>query len=309
MLLCARFIVLKQFLDQTPSRTTPAIARRRWVLFQALPPLHKFEYGRSDVFVDIIRSLRFADTQVMLNITGSTFRDIATKRSHIFRDERLFVVIDEAQAAANILKDDFPSTTDPLVFHSVLHELYRFLHDSEFFAGIVVSGTGLSSEIVKRSLGSTAAKAMSSLGKTVVFTGTGVFTEPEQEAYIRRHLTLSEEVVSDRRLLERIRRWFIGRCVPCSGFFDLLFNNSNSHRLTASLIELYLHSPDAPRHRILSEFVKYLTGFTITDAIELEDEEGPIPEELLKKIQLFGPLCPVNHLFEEPDSQYDISPR
>ena len=63
---------------------------------------------------------------------------------------------------------------------------------------------------------------MRSQTKTVVFTGTHVFSEPEQEAYIRRHLTPSEEIVSDRRLLEHIRRWFIGRCVPCSGFFDLL---------------------------------------------------------------------------------------
>jgi len=51
-----------------------------------------------------------------------------------------------------------------------------------------------------------------------------------------------------------------------------------------------------------------LTGFTITDAIELEDEESPIPEELLLKILRFGPLIPAKRLFEESDSQYDISP-
>jgi hypothetical protein len=51
-----------------------------------------------------------------------------------------------------------------------------------------------------------------------------------------------------------------------------------------------------------------LTGFTITDAIELEDEEGPIPEELLLKILRFGALIPAKRLFEESDSQYDISP-
>ena len=189
------------------------------VLLQALPPVRK--YGGSDIFVEIIQSLRSADTDVMLNIARATFRDIATKRTHLFR--RTPVCRNRrSPGAANLLKNCFPSTTDPSVLHSVLHKLYRFLHDSKFFAGIVVSGTGLSSEIVKRSLGSTAAKVMRSLGETVVFTGTGVFSEPEQEAYIRRHLTLSEEVVSDRRLVERIRRWLIGRCVPCSGFSDLL---------------------------------------------------------------------------------------
>jgi len=220
MLLCARFIVLKQFLDQIPSETHPATARRRWVLVQALPPIHT--YGGYDIFVEILRSLRYADTEVMRTIARATFRDIGEKHSRLLPDKHLFAVIDEAQEAANILKDCFPSTTNPLVLHSVLHELYRFLHDSNFFAGIVVSGTGLSSEIVKRSLGSTAAKAMKSRAQAVVFTGTGVFEELEQAAYIRRHLTLSEEVFSDRRLLERIQRWFIGRCVPCSGFFGLL---------------------------------------------------------------------------------------
>jgi hypothetical protein len=115
----------------------------------------------------------------------------------------------------------FPSTTGTGFCHSVLHDLYRFLDDSRIFSGIIVSGTGLSSDIVASSLHSIAGKRMVSSREIIVFTGTGVFSDQsQQEAYIRRYLPLSEDV-SDRRLLERMKRWFIGRCVHRLGFCDL----------------------------------------------------------------------------------------
>jgi hypothetical protein len=105
---------------------------------------------------------------------------------------------------------------------SSLHELYKFFHDFGF-AGIIISGTGLSMEIVKTAVGSISAKQMDASYRPKIFTDTGVFMEgASQENYVRRYLNLSDENVSDRRLLGRIRHWFVGRCVFRSGSFNLL---------------------------------------------------------------------------------------
>jgi hypothetical protein len=81
-----------------------------------------------------------------------------------------------------------------------------------------------------------------------------------------------------------------------------------SHRLTASLIELLLFHDDenVPRHRIFSAFAKHLTGFTMSDANDLEDEEGPIPLDVLNKLNHYGPITDVKRLFMEPGSKHDV---
>jgi len=53
-----------------------------------------------------------------------------------------------------------------------------------------------------------------------------------------------------------------------------------SHRLTASLLELFLYSENVPPHRVFTSFAEHLTGFKITDAIELEDDKPPISPDL-----------------------------
>jgi hypothetical protein len=213
MLLCARFFVLKKFVESIPDKTKVTDARRRWVLLQATPPVQRF---RNDIFVEILRNLRSADTNDLRNIAAKMFSEIIAEREDLFPDgARLFAVLDEAQEAAKHLVDYFPSTTsESSTLHSVLHDVYRFLHNSTLFAGIIVSGTGLSLETVKESLSSIAGKPMTSRRETTVITGTGAFpNEAEQEKYIRRYLTLSDGNVSDKRLLERIKQWCMGRCV------------------------------------------------------------------------------------------------
>jgi len=76
-----------------------------------------------------------------------------------------------------------------------------------------------------------------------------------------------------------------------------------SPRLTASLLELLLHpSNNGTSHRVLTLFVKCLTGATITDASDLEDEEREIPEDLVECIQEYGPLSSVGRVFQGDDS-------
>jgi hypothetical protein len=69
-----------------------------------------------------------------------------------------------------------------------------------------------------------------------------------------------------------------------------------------SIIDLLLHLECVLRHRVLTTFVKHLTGFIITDATDLEEQEGPIPDDMAKKISTCGELSLVQCLFGEPDS-------
>ena len=55
-----------------------------------------------------------------------------------------------------------------------------------------------------------------------------------------------------------------------------------------------------------------MTGFTITDAEDLEDEEAPISAELTGRIGTYGPLTTLQRLFgkdsgfEGKDCEYDV---
>ena len=83
-----------------------------------------------------------------------------------------------------------------------------------------------------------------------------------------------------------------------------------SYRLTASLIEIFLHSKNVPRHRIVTSFAERLTGFKITDAIDLEAGEPHISSDLDEKIKSYRPLTLLRCLFEEeglPSSQCNLS--
>ncbi|KAF8508345.1 hypothetical protein BU17DRAFT_70833 [Hysterangium stoloniferum] len=193
----------------------------------------------------------------------------------------LFVVIDEAQVTADNLKEYFRSDTGTDM-HPILREMYRFFLNTQLFTGFILSGTGLSMKMVKDAVGSVSAKNAAGSG-TRVFTDIGRFTRDDssQLDYIRRYLTLSDNN-SDRRLLERMVYWFSGR-----------------HRLTASLIELFIYSENVPGHRVLTSFAERLTGFKITEAIDLEDDEPPICPELSTLISHYRSIGKLDRVFNE----------
>ena len=214
MLLCARVFILKQLVQHLPVGTDVTVARRRWVLAQAVPPRLAFE--DDDLFVTLLRDLRRGDTKTLLRITRSTMCDLTTKRLDLFpvgSNTPLFVVIDEAQVAADHLK--FFRSRSGTDLRPVLREMYSFFLTSGLFAGIILSGTGLSMKMVKDAVGSFSAKQTDKRVQPRVFTNIGRFTrdDPSQVVYIRRYLTLSDNDISDQRLLERIVYWFSGRSV------------------------------------------------------------------------------------------------
>ncbi|KAF8340839.1 hypothetical protein F5887DRAFT_919439 [Amanita rubescens] len=270
MLLCARFFIFKQLVQHFPVNTKVKDAQRRWVFAQVLPPC--LSDGGKDLFVEVLRALRGAETQIMLDIIRSSLRDIRTGRKDLFPMEGntpLFVVIDEAQVAAERLK--FFLSGSGTSRRPILREMVSFFESERFFKGIILSGTGLSMEKVKGAVVSLSAKKAPS---DRIFTDVGCFTRDDssQETYINRYLNLSKDNISDRRLLERMKYWFCGR-----------------YRLTASLIELFLHqSANLSPHRI-------------TDAIDLEDGEPPISSELERTINDYQPLTELDRLFEPPE--------
>ncbi|KAF8351495.1 hypothetical protein F5887DRAFT_211424 [Amanita rubescens] len=274
MLLCARVFVLKQLLDSLPINTDPEVARKRWVLAQVLPPSLQHD---EDMFTIITNSLRRAREEDMLSLAHAMIR-----RMDMVVNERLFVVIDEVQVAAVYLNDSFRSFTTGVDMRPVLHAFYKFLQETRMFDGIILAGTGLSMNMVKNALSSQVAKFLGNRQEPIVSVELGRFKgDLIHENYIRKYCTFSARS-SDRRLIERILYWFSGR-----------------YRFTASLIELLLYIQPGSPHRILSAFAKSMTQFTITDAIDLEEEEPPLTDTTIDKIKGYGQLGAVDRLFKD----------
>jgi hypothetical protein len=216
MLICARVFVLRQLLKQLPLKKLPTdadamAARRRWVLVQVLPPSLAF---KGDIFAVVVKSLRSATCDAMLNLARSMLQDITQiVGDDIFPQKLLFAVIDEAQVAAVYLKDSFRSFTTGIDMRPVLHAFYSFLWDTEIFRGVVLAGTGLSMKMVKEVPSTQVAKYMGARQKPIVFVELGRFTKDgtSHVDYIHKYISLSGGSISDQRLVERILYWLSGR--------------------------------------------------------------------------------------------------
>ena len=225
MLLYARAFTLDQFLRRLPDQTDVREARRRWVLLQAMPP-RTLDSDR-DIFDVLFRSLRDADTDTMLSFIEETPFLLSSQRWDLFPlvegfRAHYFVIIDEAQEAADHLTEYFRSDTG-VDLRPILREFYLILHSSSWARGIILSGTALSTEIAKNSIGSSAMKQSTRPTGIEFFTDTGRFldNDPFQREYVLRYLSLSQDNISDARLLERILYWFPGRCVFVQDLFDI----------------------------------------------------------------------------------------
>jgi len=161
MLLCARIFILKRLVESLPPFTDATTARRRWVLAQVLPPC--LDFGEpSDLFTIVLQSLRNASADTMHQIIRSMLQFVTTKRPGLFPkgpETKLFVVIDEVQVAADHLKEYFRSSTTKTNMRPILHEMYRFLLEyTTVVGGIILSGTGLSVQMVEEAVNSVSAK-------------------------------------------------------------------------------------------------------------------------------------------------------
>ena len=83
------------------------------------------------------------------------------------------------------------------------------------------------------------------------------------------------------------------------GAAEIILSQNTSYRFTASLIELLRHADNLPRHRILTECARRISGFTITDTLDLEAEEGEIPPVIMDKIDQLVYIGMVKRLLED----------
>ena len=205
MLLCARLFILHQYLQEVPVNTDPTVARRRWVLAQVLPPTNA-----ADIFVTMVAALRHGDTHIMRKLTCNILCKFSRSNPGLFSTkERFFVVIDESQVAANQFTCNFRSSEGNKPC-PILREMYQYFDSLKIFAGIILSGTGLSMSMVNEAVKSVSAK----MGNVQhVITDVKCFTTDDpgpQMAYFNRYLTFSDSP-SDLRLLQRMRYWLFGR--------------------------------------------------------------------------------------------------
>jgi hypothetical protein len=214
MLLLARAYLFKLFLELMPDGTDVFDARRRWIYLQVMPPSVKHE--KMDMFAKVVTCLRYATENDMVILSGSIVTRLIRNKPELFLCDDIFLTVDEAQAGSEMQAGRFPCTAMPAdleVTRSSLHEFYRFCLDTKMFQGFILSGTGLSRDIVQKAVHSGAAKYMGEQYTSSVFTHTGSFLDWQvHHSYIYRYLFLDEEVESDRRLLQRMKHWLAGRC-------------------------------------------------------------------------------------------------
>ena len=210
MLLCARVFVFKQFLDRIPLQTDARTARRRWLLLQTLP-------GRilpgEDIFAEVLKALRPTCTFTMQRHILAMLTAAITEDLFPTHPPSIFLVIDEAQVATCGFKKIFHSHNREINEHPILLAMRRFFQDIHIFRGTIVIGTGLSTDMVKKTtIWAASAKRMGESQTPIVFTDLTLFhTHLLQDAYVRRYLVFSDDDVSDQRLRERIQYWFSGR--------------------------------------------------------------------------------------------------
>jgi hypothetical protein len=212
MVFVVRVFVLKKLVDRIPRFTDAFTARRRWVLLQAMPPY--FAFG-GDIFVRLLKCVG-GQTETMLDFIHVTTQGLCSNRSDLFSGtKRMFLVFDEAQIAANSYLDCFPSISEPGDTRSLLHAAYRCFTGWNVFEGIIVSGTGLSRDIIQATFKSFSLKRLGKIYRNMVYFNTGNFLDKvSQENYIERYLG-SPDSVSRQRLLQRMLHWFKGRLVCC----------------------------------------------------------------------------------------------
>jgi hypothetical protein len=215
MLLLARVYVLSQFLKAVPDSESVDNVRRRWVLLQAMPASAN---GGNDIFTALFRSLRWSTPDVVTDLVKRLIWQC--KETRFFscgQDTVFFLVTDEAQKALTHHSRAFLSS-DGTTRRPLLNAYYRVCHSSQLFQGFIFVGTGLSMKGIEQTTISISGRKTRVNLQPRIFADIPFFSIPgngddlDHDKYIKQYLSLSD-TISDRRLLERIKRWFPGRHV------------------------------------------------------------------------------------------------
>ncbi|KAK0430880.1 hypothetical protein EV421DRAFT_236211 [Armillaria borealis] len=273
-LLFSRIYILSYFMDLilTNPDVTAVAVRRRFLLLQACPPASMLNAGLYDIFSHLvwvaqpygIGVLEAATNTAMQRLCRSICRLLSVGSESPLA--RLHLLIDEAQYL----------TQDPFLYDaSNTPFLSQLLNATDKFLKpriTLITGSALSLSRLEHALtvwkdgvGVTGVRCVFGIRKTML-------NDDYVHNYIGRHMP---ELLSERRLLERIRDWLF----PRPG-------------LIAELLEIYktakLIKVRVPYHRLLSLMFANSSGYQPMDATLLEAKEEEIPNALLSRGFRYG---------------------
>ncbi|KAI4522598.1 hypothetical protein K525DRAFT_268745 [Schizophyllum commune Loenen D] len=285
-ILLARLEIFRCFLSHIPSSASPADAavyRQRWLMLQLDPkilPGHR----EMDIFLHLSRAILekcdsyFAEPPLsplvrngLIAVTsgGDPTSPYPTDPSH--STGPFYIVMDEAQAVANLYRDAFRSATrkglrEPerrSLFRAILMNLVERVQKTPVV--VLPTGTNVCQADLNDSTIS-ASQRFEHNTRSVHYTG-GIETFEDLLAYALRYLPPRFlDNVSGRRLLRRMFVWLKGRYRFIAQYIFFLLRNG-------------LRSP----HRVLNSFIyAYTDGYEATDASDLVNDE---PKYALKSIQ------------------------
>jgi hypothetical protein len=278
-ILLARFLVFSRFLSQIRrlsgdiSTQKAALLRRQWTFLQLQPEICVQE----DVFTSIALGLLSAASLNYLKMNLLTIRTecfAATKSAHFF------FILDEGQTLGTRFLSHFRSSTnDPRSILKYVIKAWKFLPEPT----ILVSGTGLSLEVLSESVHSNSVKPAVNWR---IFTDIGYFKDVQlHNAYIINHVWPNRLLsCAQLAVLDRCWRWLRGRSVYPILILYLLIGLSTRHRFTTAFIQLLKRFPHSP-HRLLDRYIYSVTsGFKATDGQSFVEEEEELSRQTIDAV-------------------------
>jgi hypothetical protein len=211
-MLAARVVVFELFLEAAVKMDGQLQKKHQhdWLLFQLSDVLDRTERAQRHPFLQVNTDCLGGATPDALEMLVARIDAIMAK--YLPRDPHLYFVVDEAQAAAESSPHAFTSSNGGAISQSMFREVIRVYANVNPIIKFVVSGTGLSLEIVNEVIASGVGKPSTS-GGFHLFHDVGSFdTKESQRAYLDRYVPHSVlESSSGRILCKRIHAWLAGR--------------------------------------------------------------------------------------------------
>ncbi|KAJ7746501.1 hypothetical protein DFH07DRAFT_942678 [Mycena maculata] len=263
-ILLARIIIFQLFLEVIAERTV-AEPKKLWLLLQLHP--RRLGYSGGDFFEALTAALQNSPENWIKKQGDQRFEAIRTRWNlQGYNDPAFFLVLDEAQYAARRHFSAFRSDANDWIPRPILREIITAWVLSLFAAlglWMVISGTGVDSDVIAQIMASRVAKPGDPL-----ITNVGAFTNHETHvAFIKQYIPPRIlKTTSGDALVERMSYWLRGR-----------------HRFTTAFLSELLAQRFRSPHKLLNAFVKSYTGVTPTDGqhwIAQEPEDAQWPQTL-----------------------------
>ena len=203
-ILYARILIFRVFLScvaEQPGGLSPS-HKESWLLLQVNP---KF-FGEPDVFYDLARKI--ASSVEWASMLSAVESEMETVKAQLEPNSHIFCVIDEAQIPAGLYPTNFLSEQGQP--RPVIREIVRTW--SDILPRLILSGTGLSIDVLETAVGSVVAKEGPA---PITISDVGAFdSAQEQQYYLEQYLPPGfVKTESGKCLMTRAALWLRGRYV------------------------------------------------------------------------------------------------